>query len=351
MAHSWGVVIGGVDCHLRAHHAAALDGRGQKLGDAQFAADRNGYEALRHWLESFGKGIAVGVESTAAYGAGLTRALVAHGITVLEVNQPHKHVRHRKGKSDSIDAEAAARKVLAGDVTVVPKDTGGSIEAIRQLRVARDGAVKARSAALCQLGDLIVTAPAELRESLRAKTLVGQARICADLRSDSSRLHEPRHAAKLALRSLARRIRDLEAEIDELDNALERLVSEVAPRTLDLLGVGTHHAAQLLVTAGQNIDRLRNEASFAHLCAAGPIPASSGLTRRHRLNPGGDRQANRTLHMIAIVRLRYCARTRAYAARRQAEGLSKREVIRCLKRYIAREIYRSLTADLTATSA
>jgi len=339
-------VIGGVDCHSRTHHAVALDGRGRRLGDAEFPATLAGYRALHSWLEEFGAVETVGIESTASYGAGLTRWLSSRQIRVLEVNQPHKHTRSRKGKSDPVDAEAAARKVLAGEVVVVPKDTTGAIEAIRQLRVVREGAVKARSAALCQLGDLIVTAPAELRESLPPKTLQGQARVCAKLRPNPRRLAEPLHAAKFALRSLALRIATLDREIDRLDQALEELVRRAAPRTISLLGIGTQHAGQLLVTAGQNIDRLRNEAAFAHLCAAAPIPASSGLTRRHRLNRGGDRSANRTLHMVAVVRLRYCPRTRAYATRRMAEGLSKREIIRCLKRYIAREAYRTLCADL-----
>ena len=191
-----------------------------------------------------------------------------------------------------------------------------------------------------------MTAPAELRESLPCKTLLGQARQCARLRPDPKRLAEPLHAAKFALRSLALRIVALDREIGQLDQALEELVRRAAPRTTSLLGVGTHHAGQLLVTTGQNIERLRSEAAFAHLCAADPIPASSGLTRRHRLNRGGDRSANRALHMIAVVRLRYCPRTRVYVARRTAEGLSKREIIRCLKRYIAREVYQALSADL-----
>lgn len=345
MEHATGV-IGGVDCHSRTHHAVALDDRGRRLGDAEFPATAKGYRALHSWLGSFGEIAAVGAESTSAYGASLTRWLTSNGVRVLEVNQPHKHLRSRRGKSDAIDAEAAARKVLAGEVQVIPKDTTGIVESIRQLRVAREGALKARSAALCQLGDLLVTAPPELRESLPRKTLLGQSRLCAKLRPDGSRLSEPLQAAKFALRSLARRIAALDEEIKELDEKLRELVRRAAPRTTELLGVGIQHTGQLLVTAGQNIDRLRSEAAFAHLCAAAPIPASSGLTQRHRLNPGGDRAANRTLHMIAVVRLRYCERTRAYAARRTREGLSKREVIRCLKRYIARELYHSLCADL-----
>jgi transposase len=339
-------VIGGVDCHSRTHHAVVLDYRGRQLGDAEFPATAVGYRALHRWMASFGEIQAVGAESTSAYGAALTRWLTSNGVRVLEVNQPHKHLRSRKGKSDPIDAEAAARRVLAGEVRVIPKDTTGVVESIRQLRVAREGALKARSAALCQLGDLLVTAPPELRESLTRKTLKGQARLCAKLRPDVRRLSQPLQAAKFALRSLARRVADLDEEIDQLDQELRTLVRQAAPRTTELLGVGIQHAGQLLVTAGENIERLRSEAAFAHLCAAAPISASSGLTQRHRLNPGGDRSANRTLHMIAVVRLRYCERTRAYAVRRTREGLSKREVIRCLKRYIARELYHSLCADL-----
>jgi len=344
-------VIGGVDCHSRTHHAVALDDRGRRLGDEEFAATAHGYRALHRWLAGFGEIAAVGVESTSAYGAALTRWLTANGVRVLEVNQPHKHIRSRKGKSDPVDAEAAARKVLAGDVQVIPKDTTGIVESVRQLRVAREGAIKARSAALCQLGDLIVTAPPELRESLPRKTLLGQARLCAKLRPDARRLDEPLQAAKFALRSIARRVAALDAEIHRLDLALRELVGRAAPRTTALLGVGIQHAGQLLVSAGQNIGRLRNEAAFAHLCAAAPIPASSGLTHRHRLNPGGDRSANRALHMIAVVRLRYCDRTRAYAARRMRDGLSKPEIIRCLKRYIARELYQTLRADLADLGA
>lgn len=346
MVESRAGVIGGVDCHSRTHHVVALNDRGQRLGDAEFPATLAGYQGLHMWLVGFGAIEAVGIESTSSYGAGLTRWLTDREVRVLEVNQPHKHTRNRRGKSDPVDAEAAARKVLAGEVATVPKDTAGSIESIRQIRVAREGAMKARSAALCQLGDLIVTAPAELRESLPRKTLLGKARLCARFRPDPGRLAQPLHAAKFALRSVALRIAAFDEEISRLDQALEVLVRRAAPRTTSLLGVGIQHAGQLLVTAGQNIERLRNESAFAHLCAVNPIPASSGLTKRHRLNRGGDRSANRTLHMIAVVRLRYCPRTKAYAARRTAEGLSKREIIRCLKRYIAREAYRALVADL-----
>ena len=344
-------IIGGVDAHEQTHHAVALDERGRRLGDEAFPTTRTGYQQLLVWFRQFGPIRSIGIESTGAYAAGLTRFLRAADINVIEVNQPHPHTRHRRGKTDAIDAEAAARKVLSGEAATIPKETTGIVESIRQLRVTRESAIKGRSAALVQLGELIITAPAELREQFTQRTLRGRAQVCLRLRPDRTRMTDPLHAAKLALQSLAGRIRALDAEIAELDSHLKLLVARAAPRTTALLGVKTGHAGQLLVTAGQNFDRLRSEAAFAHLCAVDPIQASSGKTTRHRLNPGGDRAANSALHMIAVVRLRYCARTRAYAARRTAQGRSKREILRCLKRYIAREIYHSVRADLAALSA
>ncbi len=340
------MVSGGVDCHADVHHAAALDDTGRRLGDRAFPTTELGYRQLLAWLRGFGPVAVVGVESTGSYGAALTRYLLGAGVRVVEINQPHAHLRRRRGKTDAVDAEAAARKVLSGESTVIPKDTSGVVEAIRQLRLARQSAVKARATALRQLGDIIVTAPARLREQLSRKTLRGQASLCVRLRPDRRRLADPVQAAKLALRTLAVRMRTLDAEIAHLDEHLELLVRAVAPRTLGLLGIGPNHAGQLLVTAGQNITRLRGESAFAHLCAVDPIPASSGKTSRHRLNPGGDRDANAALHLIAVVRMRYCERTKTYAARRTAEGLAKREIVRCVKRYIAREVYRTLRADL-----
>lgn len=342
-------VVAGVDAHSDEHHVAVLDLRGRLLAGAAFPTTAAGYQALILWLRRHGRIERVGVESTGAYAAGLVRALIAAGIDVVEVNQPHAHARQRLGKSDPIDAELAARAALSGTATAVPKQTNGIVEAIRQLSVARSGALKARTAALHQLDDLLITAPERLRSELRqGRTLRARAALCLQLRPDSTRLHEPLQAAKLALRSLARRVRHLDHEIAELDRQLDQLVQAAAPRTVQLLGVGTQNASQLLITAGQNIDRLHGEAAFAKICGAAPIQASSGRTNRHRLDYGGDRQANRALHMIAVCRLRYCDRTRTYAAKRQTDGLNKREILRCLKRYIARETYHTLCADLEA---
>jgi transposase len=340
-------IVVGVDAHVDTHDVAVLDACGRLLGTRTFRADAAGYRELLSWVQRFGSIVALGVESTGSYAAGLVRHLRAHGLDVLEVNQPHPHTRRRRGKSDPIDAELAARHVLAASSVAIAKDTSGIVEAIRQLRVARDGAVKARSAALNALTGLIVTAPEQLRQQLLVrKTTRGRAMLCARFRPDQTRLHEPIHAAKAALRSLARRVIELDAEIATLGRQLKQLVATAAPTTTSRIAVSTGHAGTLLVTAGQNIERLKSEASFAALCGASPIPVSTGRTDRHRLNYGGDRDANRALHMIAVCRLRYCERTRAYAERRTAEGKTKTEIIRCLKRYIAREIYPALVTDL-----
>jgi transposase len=341
------LVVGGVDAHADTHQVAALDQRGALLSTNSFPTTTPGYRQLLDWLSCFGELDAVAVESTGSYAASLVRYLREHDIRVVEINQPHAHTRRRVGKSDPIDAEMAARLFLAGKAKAVPKQTDGIVESIRRLRAARHSAVKSRSAAIVQLRDIIITAPQELRDQLSSrKTLRGKGAICARFRPSARELRSPSQAAKFALRSIAQRIETLDREIASLDRELEQLVRAAAPRTAQLLGISTGHAGQLLVTAGQNIDRLRGESSYAALCGASPIPASSGKTTRHRLNYGGDRQANRALHLIAVCRLRYCPRTRAYAKRRTAEGKTKLEIMRCLKRYIAREVYNTLRADL-----
>jgi transposase len=352
MANHRACVVGGVDAHADEHHVAVVDLQGRLLGASAFPTTAAGYELLIGWLRGHGTVERVGVESTGAYAAGLVRAFRASGMSVVEVNQPHRHARQRLGKSDPIDAELAARAALSRTATAVPKQTSGIVEAIRELQVVRTSALKARHAALQQLNDLIVTAPETLRSDLRhGRTMRAKVARCRKLRPDTQRLHDPAQAAKLALSSLARRIGELDREIAELDRQLERLVCVAAPRTTQLFGVGTQGASQLLIAAGQNIERFRSEAAFAKICGAAPIQASSGRTNRHRLDPGGDRQANRALHMIAVCRLRYCPRTRAYAAKRTSDGLNKREILRCLKRYIARETFHTLRADLEALNS
>jgi transposase len=277
------------------------------------------------------------VEGTGCYGAGLARYLRKAGQVVLEVNRPDRAARRRRGKSDPVDAEAAARAVQAGEVTIVPKAADGQVEMLRSLRVARTTAMRARTQAVNALRSLLVTAPAELREQLRGLSAVRLVRVAATL--DPGRLTSPTAAAMLALRTLARRYQALDAEITALDSELDQLTATAAPRLLALFGVGPDVASALLIAAGDNPGRLGSEAAFSMLCGSSPIQASSGKTTRHRLNRGGDRQANAALYRIVIVRLRWHQPTKDYTARRTAEGKSKKEIIRCLKRYVAREVF------------
>jgi transposase len=338
-------IAGGVDTHCDTHTAAVIDMVGRVLGTQQFPATAAGYAALLAWMRTFGRLLRVGVEGTGAYGAGLARLLHAEGVDVIEVDRPDRKARRFQGKSDPIDAIAAAKSALAGERTGVPKRRDGRVEALRNLRVARRSAVDQRADAQRQIKALIVTAPEELRERLRglgARQLIA---TCASLRPDRSDAASPATAAKISLRSLARRHQQLSAEIADLDQLLEPLVQAINPRLVSANGVGADVAGQLLVTAGHNHDRLTSEAAFAMLCGAAPIPASSGRTTRHRLNRGGDRHANAALYRIVLCRLRWDPRTRAYMERRTKEGLSKKEIIRCLKRYIARELYQIITSN------
>ncbi|WP_329521448.1 IS110 family transposase [Spirillospora sp. NBC_01491] len=338
-------VAGGVDTHADTHTAAVIDQVGRVLGTRQFPADPAGYTALLAWMRGFGQLVRVGVEGTGAYGAGLARLLRDSHVEVIEVDRPDRKARRFQGKSDPIDAIAAAKAALAGERTGTPKQRDGQIEALRNLRVARRSAVDQRADAQRQIKALIITAPDELRERLRGLPVKTLITTCAALRPDRADAASPATAAKIALRSLARRHQQLAAEIADLDQLLEPLVTAINPDLVAANGVGTDVAGQLLVTVGQNHDRLRSEAAFAMLCGAAPIPASSGRTTRHRLNRGGDRQANAALYRVVLCRLRWDPATHAYMERRTKEGLSKKDIIRCLKRYIARELYQIITTS------
>jgi transposase len=342
-------VVGGVDTHGRTHHAAAVDATTGKLfGDREFAATAAGYRRLLDWLRSFGAVVRVGMEGTGSYGAGLLRHLSAEHVTVVEVSRPNRRERRLHGKSDPIDAIAAARAALAEAATALPKSRSGPAEAIRLIRTTRAGAVKARKAAINQMHGLLYAGPEQLRRSLAGHSRAALVGRCARLRVDAGTVGDPAGAARIALRRLARRVQLLDREIADADAELTAMISVVAPATLAIFGAGAHIAAQLLATAGDNPDRLRSEAALARLCGAAPIPASSGNTTRHRLHRGGDRAANSALHLIVINRLRWHPPTRAYVVRRTAEGKTKREIIRCLKRAVVREVYTALRADLTA---
>jgi transposase len=334
-------VTGGVDTHLDVHVAAALDEIGGLLGVESFEASRAGNDKLLGWFQSFGPVTRVGVEGTGSYGAGLARQLRTAGVEVVEVDRPNRQARRRAGKSDPLDAVEAARAAQAGRAFGAAKTRDGNVEAIRALVVATRSARSTKIKTLNQIRHLGFTAPDELRERLRGISRHHLAAEAAALRPRPG--GDPVMAAtKTALRILGRRVLALDAEVAHIDELLAELVTATAPQLVALHGVGIDTAAALLVTAGDNPQRLRSEAAWAHLCGVAPIQASSGKVTRYRLNRGGDRQANAALWRIVITRMSSDARTRAYVARRLEEGRSKGEIIRVLKRYVAREVYRHL---------
>ena len=330
-------ITGGVDTHLDVHVAAALDERGALLGVESFVTTESGYKLLLGWLSDFGDVELVGIEGTGSYGAGLTRHLQAEEIRVVEVDRPNRQRRRRKGKSDPQDAITAARAALSGDAAGEAKSRDGNVESMRVLRVARASARKARTQALNQMRGLISTAPEPIRDELRSLNVFHLLERASTYRPGTKR--DIVSLTKFTLRMLAKRAIALEAEITEIDAILTPLVNETAPELVSALGLGTDTASTLLVAAGDNPERLRGEAAFAHLCGASPIDASSGKQERHRLNRSGDRQANSALWHIVITRMVYDPRTTEYIERRTKEGLTKKEAVRCLKRYVAREVY------------
>lgn len=330
-------IIVGVDTHKDQHVAAVVDRLGALIGQRSLPTTNTGYVDLEHWACGLGEIQAFGVEGTGSYGAGLARFLRSKGHRVVEVNRPDRSTRRRLGKSDPTDAEMAARAVLAGVARDQPKSGVAEVEMIRMLKSTKDSAMKGRTQAINQMKALIITSPVELRAQLRGLTTIKLVDICA--RRHQGHPATPTAAAKYALRSLARRYIQLTQEIEALNTELARLTAAFAPALLGTLGIGPDTAAALLVTAGSNPERLKSEAAFAALCGVSPIPASSGKTNRHRLNRGGDRQANAAIHRIVLVRLRYDERTNLYLQRRIEEGKTKTEAIRCLKRYVAREVF------------
>ena len=337
-------VILGVDTHLDVHVAVLIDVVGRVIATHSFPTTASGYEQLVEWAGSFGWLSRAGVEGTGTYGAGLARHMQQRGIKVAEVNRSDRSRRRLRGKSDPTDAESAARAVLAGDANAIPKAQSGVVEAMRAVSMARRSAVKAKTQAINQLRALLVTAPEPIRTALWRTKPEQCVTHCARLKSlgDTPLLK----ALTSTLRMLARRWMSLAKELRQLDAALDDLTKRTGRRLLAQFGVGSQTAAALLVTAGDNPDRLHSEAALAALCGVSPLEASSGKTTRHRLNRGGDRAANNALWTISMVRMRSDPRTRAYVARRTAEGLSTKEIQRYLKRYIVRELYPLILADL-----
>jgi transposase len=340
-----GVVVG-VDTHKYLHVAVALSLTGVRLGALTVPTDAGGYEELLAWARSLGRPERFGIEGTGSYGQGLVSYLRRRDVAVLEAGRPDRRDRRQRGKTDTIDAENAARAVLAGRAGPTPRRAEGTSEMIRQIKIARDIAVKSRSQAIITLKTLIVTAPDDLRGELESLTKVGLRERCAALRP--GHVTNELAACKHALRSIARHWQYLDADIKTHDKLLDDLTAQAAPQLREAFGIGPDIAAEMLILAGDRpTERLHSEAAFASLCGACPIPASSGMTERHRLNYGGHRQANSALYRTVIVRMRFHPATIAYVTRRTAEGKTKREIIRCLKRYVAREIYHHLTAPPT----
>jgi len=332
-------ITGGVDTHADVHVAAALDPLGRLIGTESFSVDADGYKALLSWLESFGDIATVGVEGTGSYGTGLARFLRRHDVLVVEVNRPNRQARRNKGKTDSLDAVEAARAALSGRATGAAKSKDGPVEAIRVLIVAKRSARQARVKALIQMRHLGVSAPEEIHQRIKGLSVASLVQESARMRPGRS--PDPVSAATKA--SLAHRIQSLDQELVALDTQIASLVAVAAPELLALFGVGPDTAASLLVAAGDNPERLHSEAAWARMCGVAPVPADSGkVTGHHRLHTGGDRQANSALWRIVMVRIAHDPETRAYFDRRLKEGRTKRDVIRILKRYVAREVYRHL---------
>lgn len=337
-------IVLGIDTHRDTHVVAAITILGRALGTSSISTTRQGYRDLLRWARDIGEIEAVGIEGTGSYGADIARLLVEEGLQVIEVNRPDRARRRRLGKNDPTDAENAARAVLSGEACAIPKAQNGPVEAMRMLSVARRSAVKARTQASNQLKSLLVGVPEPIRVVLEGLSFSAAVVRCARFRpSETADLLQ---TSRRALRVLARRWIALNEELRELDRALAALTKQAAPRLCAQHGIGPQTAATLLIAAGDNPERLHNEAALAALCGVNPLEASSGRVVRHRLNRGGNRQANNALWTITLVRARSEPRTQAYIERRTAEGRTLKEIFRCLKRYIAREIYPLLVEDL-----
>lgn len=333
-----GHVVIGIDTHKHIHVAAVMDTIGGILATLTIATDTAGFRQLLDWAGTFGRIISFGIEGTGSYGAGLTSFLRRQGHKVVEVSRPDRRLRRLNGKSDTLDAENAARAVLAGFATATPKTMDRAVEMIRQLKVAHDTAVKQKAATMVTLKAMLVHAPEQLRTETARKTQRALARHCAAFRPRS--LESPEDANRHTLRSLARRWLMLDEEIKELNGMIEELVLGRAPHLLEEFGIGVDTAAEILIVAGDNPGRIKSEAAFAKLAGISPVPTGSGMTSgKHRINHGGHRQLNAAIYRTVIVRMRFHQPTIDYVARRTAEGKSKRDIIRCLKRYVIRELY------------
>lgn len=334
-------IIAGVDTHTGIHTLALLDMNGRVLSTNTFGADPDGYGHLIAMLGDPARCAGIGVEGTNSFGAALARRLQAAGFPVYEVLRPKRGVRRKDGKSDPIDAIAAARSVLAGDGTSLPKSSDGWVEALRHLNAERSQPATAMTTPANSTGGLPAAAPEPIREKYRGLRTETRMNRLASCRPSGGLVA---HSVLTALKGAAKAWRALKEQADPLEERMRSILDTNARPLLDIYRAGTITAATIAIVAGDNPERIRDEAAFAKLCGACPIPASSGKTNRHRLNRGGNRQGNMALHRIAIVRLGYHQPTRDYVAKKTREGKNKLEIIRCLKRHIAREAYKALIA-------
>ncbi|WP_457962603.1 IS110 family transposase [Arthrobacter sp. D1-29] len=343
-------VIAGIDTHADTHYVAIIDETGRHLMDKEFPAVGSGYRNIVEFITGFGPVVAAGVEGTGSYGAELARVLTREGFRVLEVMRPNRQGRRLRGKSDALDAYQAAEAALAGRNVATPKSRDGTVESLRVLRAERATAMRARVAVMAQIKSILTAAPEALRAKYRR---LARAPMMAALEKTrpAGNMSDPLITTAAVLKRLAIRYRALDQELAVIDAELDAIVTTHAPMLRDLHGVGTDVASQLLVTVGDNPGRIGTEAQFAALVGVAPIPASSGKTMRHRLSRGGDRRANKAIHHVALVRMMSDTRTKNYVARRRAEGKSTKEIIRCVKRYIAREVYDQLIHPQPAPDA
>jgi transposase len=339
-----GHVVVGVDTHKHIHVAAVMDTITGILATLTVPTDQGGFQQLADWATSFGRVIAFGIEGTGSYGATLCSFLRRHGFKVVEAGRPDRRLRRMNGKSDTLDAENAARSVLAGFATVTPKTADGTVEMIRQLKVAHDTAVGQRSATMVTLKAMIVNGPDELRARTNRMTNKSLARFLAATRPAA--LETPLDALRHALRGMGKRWLALDEEAAGLASMIESLVAATAPQLLEAFGIGPDTAAEILIVAGDNPERIKSEAAFAKLAGIAPVPTGSGMTSgRHRINHGGHRQLNAAIYRTVIVRMRHHQPTKDYVTRRTAEGKTKKDIIRCLKRYVIREAWHLLTIN------
>lgn len=337
-------VIVGADTHKKFHVLTVITELGERLAFKYFDANAKGYDQALKWAKGYNTVLRAGIEATGSYGVGLAERFRKDGIAVFDVYRPDRQRRRRRGKNDVEDSFQAAEAALAYIRCATAKEKDGLLEAARLLEGAYEQAVRQRTAAMNLLRADITTLPPKMRERLESMCRSELLKTCASFRI--SKDAGTGEGAKVALRLLAKRVLALDKEAAELEKQIGCHARKLAPKTLSLLGIGCHGAIRLLCTAGKNIERFKNDASFSMLCGVSPVCASSGDNIHLRLNRAGDRKANCVLHTMAINRIKHCEKTQAFIERKMNENKSKKDAIRALKRYLAREVYYALKADL-----